>query len=203
MIKNISIINYDLSNMFSIYNAIEKLGFYSKITKLKKDVENSDLLILPGTGSFPAAMKNLKNQGLINPIKNHIKNGKPFLGICLGYQLLFSSSEEFENCEGLNIFDIKVKNLKNLNIKTPIIGWLPLLVKKENCFKGFDKKFFYFVHSYYVSSEKSFGASYVEVNNEKICSSIQKDNIIATQFHPEKSGKDGLDLLKKIINQYK
>lgn len=201
-IKKINIINYNLSNMFSIYNAIKKIGYQANIINDYKLIQDSDLIVLPGTGSYTEAMKILKTKNIDTGLKQYIKNGKPFLGICLGFQLLFSDSQEIKKTEGLRIFTSKIKKLGNRS--TFNIGWRNVHFK--NNFLGLKKNYYYFVHGYYADinkSEKKMINSYVDFDKKKVCSSISIDNIFATQFHPEKSGKQGLKFLDKVIKSFK
>src|SRR3989344_9331695 len=140
----IAIIDYGAGNLKSVKNALDYLGVASKITDKPVDIMKADRLILPGDGSFGFMMKNLRKRGLINPIKNFIKSGKPFLGICLGLQALFEESEESPNVEGLSIFKGKV--IKFRKGKVPQIGWNKIIPEKKNIFKEY---YMYFVNSYY------------------------------------------------------
>lgn len=203
-LKKIFIIDFKLSNLYSIYNALKKISFTPKIIDNKKDVAKADLIILPGTGSFVKAMENIEKMELSNILKKHIKCGKPFLGICLGFQLLFNSSNEIRKKNGLKIFKSDVKPLEKSKICKTNIGWNKVFPIKKKLLKNPD--FFYFVHSYFVDikkSEKKIINSYFKYKNRKVCSSIMQNNIIATQFHPEKSGVNGLKLLKQYIKSYK
>lgn len=192
----IVIIDYGLGNLGSVKNTLNKLGVDSMISKSIDDIKKADALILPGVGSAKQGMKNLKERGLDKILINEIKKGKPFLGICLGMQLLFSSSEE-GNTECLNVVDGKVKKF-NSELKVPQIGWNE--VKIKNSFnKAPINNSFYFVNSYYceptdrslIIGETEYGINF--------CSILVKDNIIATQFHPEKSGQIGQQFIKNWI----
>ena len=201
----IVIIDYDLGNLGSVKNTLDKLGVDSMISKLIDDIEKADALILPGVGSAKQGMKNLKKRGLDKILINEIKKGKPFLGICLGMQLLFSESEE-GNVSCLNVIEGKVKVFKNKKLKIPQIGWNEVRVKSEklrikNLFKNIpNKSSFYFVNSYYcqpddksiIAAETEYGINY--------CSVLTKSNITATQFHPEKSGQIGQQFIKNWLN---
>ena len=197
---NISIIDYKISNMFSIKNALDKLGFSNQITSDQEVLLNSDAAILPGVGSFPEAMKQLKKLNLDNPIKDFIKSKRKFMGICLGLQLLFTRSEEFENTNGLNIIrgEVKKLNLENKKLIIPHLGWNKTMFinNKINIKNKFLKdNHFYFVHSFYVDpQDKSIISSITKYGEINFCSSILNDNIFACQFHPEKSREQGLSL---------
>ena len=200
----IVIIDYGLGNLGSVKNALDKLGVDSMISREVKDIEKADGLILPGVGSAKQGMENLKKRKLAIILISEMKNGKPFLGICLGMQLLFSESEE-GNVKCLNVINGKVKKF-NSELKVPQIGWNEVRVKSEklrvkNLFKNIpNKSSFYFVNSYYcqpndkslIAAETEYGINY--------CSVLTKNNITATQFHPEKSGQAGRQLIKNWIN---
>jgi len=195
----IVIVDYGLGNLGSVKNTLYKLGISSMISKSKGDIEKADALILPGVGSAKQGMENLKTQCLDKVLINEIKKGKPFLGICLGMQLLFSESEE-GNVQCLNVINGKVKKFDS-GLKVPQIGWNSVKQKiKTNLFKNISSRSsFYFVNSYYCSpDDKSLiiGETEYDVN---FCSVLIKDNIVATQFHPEKSGQIGQQFIKNWI----
>ena len=195
----IVIIDYGLGNLGSVKNTLYKLGISSMISKSKGDIEKADALILPGVGSAKQGMENLKTQCLDKVLINEIKKGKPFLGICLGMQLLFSESEE-GNVQCLNVINGKVKKFDS-GLKVPQIGWNSVKQKiKTNLFKNISSRSsFYFVNSYYcqpkdksaIVGETEYGINY--------CSVLVKNNITATQFHPEKSGQIGQQFIKNFI----
>ena len=207
---NLIIIDYQLSNLFSVKHACEHIGVKAKISSDEKDLEKADAAILPGVGAFGDAMKNLDRLGLAKVINKFIKSGKPFMGICLGMQLLFSESEEFGRHKGLNIIKGKVKKFikKNRQIKVPQIGWNHIYpIPEDNNwqnspFKNISfREFMYFVHSYYVDPvDKKNILSLTEYEGVEYCSSILHKNIFATQFHPEKSGLEGIKIYKNWIN---
>ena len=181
--------------------ACKNIGYKSSVIDPKERILKYDIIIIPGVGSFKFAMKYLKLKNLENKIKNFVtKKDKLLFGICLGMQLLFDESEEFGKTKGLGLLKGKVKRINYKNLKVPHIGW-NYLIKKKNLFlpKDIFNKQFYFTHSFYcdpvVSSEINTLTKYGQFN---FCSSIKKKNIIGTQFHPEKSGKTGLKILKKI-----
>jgi glutamine amidotransferase len=202
MEKRIAVIDYGMGNIKNVKNAFNYLGYSVKITGDFKDIKDATHLILPGVGGFKDAMATLKKKGLVNPVKDAASEGKKFLGICLGMQLLFETSEEFGYSEGLGIFKGKVvkfdENAVNL---IPHIGWNDVeILKPLNEFKGIkDKSFFYFLHSYYCVPEEDITAAVCDYCG-KFCACVKKDNIFACQFHPEKSHTAGLALLKNFIN---
>ena len=181
----IAIIDYKAGNLFSVKNAFDKLGIDSIITSDVKIIKNADKLLLPGVGAFENAMNNLRGMGLNNVIIDEIKNGKPLLGICLGMQMLFNTSEEFGLHEGLNILDGKIIHFDFDNVakppKIPHMGWNSLThCKGTKLFDGLDNKQIMTNYGY------------------DFCSAIEYNNIYATQFHPEKSGDVGLTILKRF-----
>ena len=197
----IVIIDYGLGNLGSVKNALDKLGVDSMISKSRKDIEKADALILPGVGSAKQGMENLKARQLDKILINEIEKGKPFLGICLGMQLLFSESEE-GNVKCLNVIEGKVKKFKSKDLKVPLIGWNTVEQKTENkLFKNIQKNSsFYFVNSYYCQpGDKSIvvGESEYGIN---FCSVLVKENIVVTQFHPEKSGQVGQQFIINWLN---
>ncbi len=208
----IAVIDYKISNMFSIRNAMSLLGFNCEVTSDRSKILSADGAILPGVGSFPYAMKNIKKLGFDETIKDFINTGKPFIGICLGFQLLFDNSTEVEHTNGLEIIHGQVKNLsKNKKItRVPHVGWNSIKKnKKLNQGRIFhplknhkDGEYFYFIHSFYVSPKDQNNVyTTSKYGDFEFCSSILKDNIFACQFHPEKSGKKGMEILNAMFKQ--
>ena len=205
--KKVSIIDYEGGNLFSVIQACKSIGLDATLTSDYNKILKSDGLILRGVGSFPYAMNMLKKKNLINPIKDFISSNKPFMGICLGFQLLFSRSEEFENCEGLDVVKGTVRkfDFQDKNIKVPQIGWNKIyngIGWKNSPIENLkQQEYMYFVHSYYVDPfDKKNILSYTKYEGFEYCSSIKKSNIFATQFHPEKSGIEGIKIYKKWSN---
>jgi len=210
---DVAIIDYKMSNLFSVQSACEKVGLSSTITSDKNEILDAKVAILPGVGAFGEAMKYLKESKLDEVIHEFVDTGKPFVGICLGLQLLFDSSEEFGDYRGLGLIKGKVKKLKYYSDNTikytvPQIGWNT--IKQTNdlwdgsllC-NNTNGDFMYFVHSYYVEPEKkNIILSSTIYGNTEYCSSIQQNNIFACQFHPEKSGKIGLNVYKNLKENY-
>ena len=190
----IAIVDYGAGNLKSVKNALDYLNVDSIITDDPKNIKKADRLILPGDGSFGYMMENLEKKDLVNPIKNFIKSGKPFLGICLGLQGLFEESEESPKVKGLSIFKGKV--LKFRKGKVPQIGWNKIFPKQKNIFK---EDFMYFVNSYYVVPKDNSITATITDYNGNFVSAIESNNITAMQFHPEKSGKAGIELLKRWL----
>jgi len=199
----IGIIDYGSGNLRSVYNAFRYLGEDAKICVSSDELKNVDKIILPGVGSSKDAMEGLSQRGFIDVLKKDIAEGKPFLGICLGLQLLFEKSEESGGTEGLDLIRGEVKLFPNdTGLKVPQIGWNTVEVRKKECpiFKGIDSgTYFYFVHSYYCDSEEADYVAGVTEYSRRYTSAIWKDNVFAVQFHPERSQKSGLKILKNFI----
>jgi glutamine amidotransferase len=202
----ITIIDYGMGNLRSVQKGFERLGFTAKVTSDPGDVERAGKLVLPGVGAFRDCMDNLRSGGFVEPIKQHIEDGRPFLGICLGLQLLFTESEEFGRHQGLGIIPGRVVRFPSEmrqggeELKVPHMGWNQITVCREApIFKGVaDGSSVYFVHSYYVVPEDEGVVATVTDYGISFCSSIWRDNVMATQFHPEKSQKVGLAMLKNF-----
>lgn len=199
MTKKIVIVDYDTGNLRSVQKALEHFHSSVIISKEPEQVTAADGLILPGVGAFKDGMEALDRNGLISPIKNYIASGKPFLGICLGMHLLFSESFEFGHQRGLDIIKGKVVRFTN-RVKVPHMGWNRIWFQKPSpLFKGIDDgMYFYFVHSYYVVPQETDIKLSVTSYDGEFTSAIEKDNLIATQFHPEKSQKLGLKILENF-----
>lgn len=185
----ISIIDYKVGNIFNVMNALKYLGFDSEVINTKRQIENAKAIILPGVGAFDDAIRQLKKDEIFYYLKSKISDGVPTLGICLGMQLLAKKSEEGSE-EGLGIFNTEVKKFRSKEGIIPHMGW-----NKVN-FLDNTSKYFYFVHSYYLPIIKD--TTGVTNYITEFSSVIEKNNIIATQFHTEKSGADGLKILKKF-----
>ena len=192
---SIVIIDYDAGNLKSIANMLTYVGTDFKISSNVSDIKNAKKLIFPGQGHFSQAVKNLEQKGLIDIIKNQISEGKPFLGICLGLQILFEKSEEAPEEDGLGILKGCVKKFRDG--KVPQIGWNRIKTTENNDFLTDD--YFYFVNSYYVCPEDKNIISSTADYHIDFCSSIQKENLTAVQFHPEKSSQAGLLFFKSWI----
>ncbi|MCR4944230.1 MAG: imidazole glycerol phosphate synthase subunit HisH [Clostridium sp.] len=194
----IAIIDYGMGNLKSVYNALKKIGAECKITSDKEEIRNADKLILPGVGAFKDCMDNLRKEGLIEVIREEAKGGKPLLGICLGMQVLFEKGYEGEETEGLGLLKGNVTKMEEPSVKIPHIGWNNLEKNREDdMLKGIEKDaFVYYVHSYRASEYNDEDlVGYSSYGSLKIPGLFRKDNIIGAQFHPEKSGEDGLKML--------
>lgn len=197
----IAVIDYGMGNLRSVTNALEKLGADVIITGDKKTISSAKAIILPGVGAFGKCMENLEKRGLIECIKESIDKGKQYLGICLGMQVLFETSEETPTAIGMGILKGTVPRFTG-ELKVPHMGWNNInIVKETRILQGIDTgEHFYFVHSYYcLPMDKTIVATTTPYGDEFV-SSVQKDNVFACQFHPEKSQKAGLKLLKNFIN---
>ena len=215
--KNISLIDFGAGNLHSVYKALKFIGANVEITKDMGIIEKSDMVIFPGVGAFGAVMSAIKKNNLQEVIIKSAKSSKPFLGICVGMQVLFEDSEENPNEKGLGIFKGKVVKFKKART-VPHIGWNSVIARSEATKQSAndlrneiassglslprnDVNKFYFVHSYYVIPEdQSIVSGQTEYDSEKFTSIIKKDNLLAVQFHPEKSGDMGLELLKSFIS---
>lgn len=194
----ITIIDYKSGNLKSISNGFRKIGADYQITDDKEIIADSDYLVLPGVGAFGSAMENLKP--FEDVINEHVNDNKPFLGICLGQQVLMGSSEESPEIKGLNLFKGHVELLSG-NVKIPHMGWNQLKVVNDSpILEGIDNEFFYFVHSYHVVPDDDEIIAGVCDYGGEIVVSLSQNNLFSTQFHPEKSGKTGLKIIKNFTN---
>lgn len=197
----IGIIDYGASNLKSVQNALTRLHASHMLCENKEDFKLCDRLILPGVGAFADCMEQLRKRELIAPIQAAIAAKVPFLGICLGMQLLFESSDEIRHCEGLGIFKGHIKRMEDTSVKIPHIGWNELVFTKENSlFQTLKHPYVYYVHSYYATSyEEHELIAYSIYGNMKVPGVFHKDHVWACQFHPEKSGEEGLMMLKNFL----
>lgn len=206
--RKISVLNYGCGNLLSIGRSIKEVGYDAKIIENNEEIEKAEFLVLPGVGAFNNAMSLLKNKNLIETIKNYaLVKKKPILGICLGMQLFFSKSKEMGNHEGLNFISGEVVAMTSLSkigdIKSPQINWNELKVHNDLgqiINSELNNRSFYFVHSYMANlkDEKNLIA-YCNYYDLRVPAIVQSDNIFGCQFHPEKSGKNGLKLLENIL----
>jgi imidazole glycerol-phosphate synthase subunit HisH len=204
----ITIIDYGSGNLKSISNGFSRIGADVRISRDKEELRESEALVLPGVGAFGTAMANLKDYEDV--ISSHIDDGKLFLGICLGMQVLLTSSQEKAGVKGLDVFSGEVVRfppfILEKGLKIPHMGWNDLHIKQDcPILEGVGQDFMYFVHSFYVNpQDKSIIAASVDYGLEVPCV-VFKDNVFATQFHPEKSGEKGLLILKnflKLVDSY-
>lgn len=197
----IAIIDYDMGNLRSVQKAFEKIGAEAVITRDPQAIREADRVVLPGVGAFGNCMANLKKYKLIDPILETIESKKPFLGICLGLQLLFEEGEEFGTHQGLGVLKGKVVRFKlPKKFKIPHMGWNRITKKKKGIILSDieDGTYFYFVHSYHVIPEESDIVATKTNYGKDFVSAVAKGTLFACQFHPEKSQKAGLALLKNF-----
>ncbi|KAF0220550.1 MAG: hypothetical protein FD174_1204 [Geobacteraceae bacterium] len=202
----IAIIDYGMGNLRSVQKGFERVGFEAVVTADPKVVLAADKIVLPGVGAFPDCLRNLEQGGFVEPILRVIDEGRPFLGICLGLQLLFTESEEFGLHKGLDVIPGRVVRFpegmeeRGEELKVPHMGWNQLSIRRSPpAFAGLEEgDNFYFVHSYYVKPEDEAVVAATTGYGIEFCSAIWKDNIVATQFHPEKSQEKGLRILKNF-----
>lgn len=198
----IAIIDYDAGNLRSVEKVLLSIGEDAIVTRDRDEILSADKVILPGVGAFGDAMKKLGEYGLVDTIHEAVDSGKPFLGICLGLQLLFRRSDESDGVEGLSILPGEILRIPDApGIKIPHIGWNSLKVKDDaRLFNGLgENPYVYFVHSYYLKADdENIVAATTEYGGTLIHASVQKDNVYACQFHPEKSGGVGMQILKNF-----
>ncbi len=195
----IAIIDYGAGNIFSVKNALDYLKLESILTSDKKEIENADAIILPGVGAFPSAMKMLDKSGLTDTLKAEAEK-KPFLGICLGMQMLFSKSYEFEECDGLGFIEGKVDKIDAPDLIIPHMGWNKLEILNEcPLLEGLpEDSYVYFVHSYQAYCDDKNISAYCEYGGKVPALVYNGKNVYGAQFHPEKSGETGLQILRNF-----
>lgn len=195
----IAIIDYGMGNLRSVEKAFAYLGYNAQITSDPKEISQADKVVLPGVGAFGKGMEELRRRGLIEVIKEIVAEQKPFFGICLGLQLLFTESEEAPGVEGLGIFPGRVTRFKQ-GVTVPHMGWNQIHIKRDSpIFNSIPSDmYFYFVHSYYVVPEDDNVILATTDYAVEFVSMINHGNLFATQFHPEKSQKIGLQMLKNF-----
>jgi imidazole glycerol-phosphate synthase subunit HisH len=199
----IALIDYGAGNLRSVYKALKYVGTDVRIATRPSEITDAKALVLPGVGAFDDCINALQKQELLSASLEFIKTGRPFLGICVGYQALFEASDEFNSCAaGLSLFGGRVVRFKEADgLKVPQIGWNQLEVRRPECpiFQGIESgAYVYFVHSFYPEPRDSSIVATETTYGQKFPSAVWKDNIYATQFHPEKSQKVGLQLLKNF-----
>lgn len=209
----IAVVDYDMGNLHSVCKGLEKTGAIPKITDSAKEIEQADAVVLPGVGSFDPAVQHLRSRDLVQPIKDAISSGKPFLGICLGLQILFDSSEEGKE-PGLSIIPGTVRRFRTEpELTIPHMGWNQLEVTQPNCplWQNLSSHpWVYFVHSYYVDPvDEKVSAANVTHGSQTVTAAIRcsatgsansQNNIMAVQFHPEKSSTTGLQILSNFVS---
>ena len=203
----INIIDYEMGNLRSVEKAFEKLGFAARVSDKPEDISSADKVVLPGVGAFRDCINHLREGGFVDPLLAHVQAGKPLLGICVGMQMLFDESEEFGRHQGLGLIPGRVVRFpsgmveNNERLKVPHMGWNSVSLKQDApLFAGIaDGSYLYFVHSYYCAAERQTDVAATCTYGEiEFCASLWRDNIMATQFHPEKSQDFGLQIFKNF-----
>lgn len=197
----ITVVDYGMGNLRSVVKAVELFTGDVRVSDDPASIADSKALILPGDGAFGQAMENLTGRGWVAPLKKFIADGGFFLGICLGYQLLFSSSEEFGIHEGLGIIPGRVVRFPEGKLKVPHMGWNTVKFEKENRFlEGIESgSYFYFIHSFYPVADDAEWVAGTTVYGESFGSIVGRGNLLAAQFHPEKSHNDGLRIVENFV----
>jgi len=195
----IAIVDYGMGNLRSVEKGFLKVGVDARVVREPQAVDDADAVVLPGVGAFRDCIRNLAQTSMTESIMRSIRKGKPYLGICLGLQVLFTESEEFGIYKGLDVFKGKVVRFQ-IDLKVPHMGWNNVkILRRPPIFDGIqDESFFYFVHSYYVATDDTAAVSTTTDYGITFTSMVWKDNIFATQFHPEKSQESGLRVLKNF-----
>ena len=196
----IAIVDYGMGNLRSVEKGFLKAGFDARIVRTAAEIEGAPAVVLPGVGAFRDCMLHLHERNLTEAIMGAIRAGKPYLGICLGLQVLFSQSEEFGRTPGLDVFAGKVLKFPEGSLKVPHMGWNNINIKsRPPLFEGLQGgEYFYFVHSYYVKPDDEGIIAATTEYGVEFTSAIWRDNVMAVQFHPEKSQTLGLGLLKNF-----
>jgi len=196
----IVLIDYGVGNLYSVAKAVNFVGGDVKISNSAAEIKNSEKIILPGVGAFGDCMKNLSATGLIPTIAREVSNGKKILGICVGLQILFDGSEESPCVDGLKIFGGQIRKIRAGSLKIPHMGWNSVTFGGSKLFAGLSgAPYFYFVHSYHAAPADEKIVSATTFYGENVTAAVERENIFATQFHPEKSGDVGLRVLKNFV----
>jgi len=197
----IAIIDYGMGNLHSVSKAVERLGCEARVTSDPREILAADGAILPGVGAFGDAMANLRETGLVDTMKEYAASGKPFLGICLGMQLLFTESEEHGTHRGLDLLPGRVVRFQG-DYKVPHMGWNELTFKQESpLFEGVEPGHVYFVHSYHALPERESDLLAVTDYYQPVTAIVGRGSVYGMQFHPEKSGELGMALLRKFTER--
>lgn len=201
----IAIVDYGVGNLYSVEKAFAKFSDDVILTQSADVIDKADKVVLPGVGAFGDCMKNFKASGLMDAVMRAVENNKPVMGICVGLQIMFEGSEESPDVKGLGIFKGMVRKINAPGLKIPHMGWNSLTINENthvdiNLFKNIRKNpYVYFVHSYHAMPEDKSIILATSVYGEEITAAVGKNNVIATQFHPEKSGDIGLSIIKNFV----
>lgn len=201
----IAIVDYGVGNLYSVEKAFARFSSDVVLTHEAEIIDKADKVVLPGVGAFGDCMKNFKASGLVDAVLRAVKNGKPVMGICVGLQIMFEGSDESPGVAGLGIFKGRVRKINAPGLKIPHMGWNSLTLNEKtsvniDLFKNIRKNpYVYFVHSYYAVPEDKSVITAKTVYGEEITAAVGRDNVIATQFHPEKSGDIGLSIIKNFV----
>lgn len=201
----IAIVDYGVGNLYSVEKAFAKFSDDVILTQSADVIDKADKVVLPGVGAFGDCMKNFKASGLMDAVMRAVENNKPVMGICVGLQIMFEGSEESPDIKGLGIFKGMVRKINAPGLKIPHMGWNSLTINENthvdiNLFKNIRKSpYVYFVHSYHAAPEDKSIILATSVYGEEITAAVGKNNVIATQFHPEKSGDIGLSIIKNFV----
>lgn len=213
--RKVSVIDYGMGNILSVERSLEYCGAQVEIVNKHKEIIQADLLVLPGVGAFKNAMKELENLEIIESIQSFLKKGNPFMGICLGMQMMLEASIEFGYTKGLGVIAGQVEVIPNTTVngithKVPHVGWTQIYMPEfqaepvmwdKTILKGISNEdFFYFVHSFTAKPDEKFRLADAEYGGRKISAVIKKDNLYGCQFHPEKSGEAGLRIIQNFVN---
>jgi glutamine amidotransferase len=197
---HVAVIDYDAGNTLSVTRALEKVGAHVDLTADPDRLQTADAVVLPGVGAFGDCMKKLRERGMDTACREAFRSGKPFLGVCVALQVIFDDSEESPGAEGLSLLPGSVRRFKVGNLKVPHMGWNELrLVRRHPVLDGLDGEAFYFVHSYYpVPAEAADLVGETEYG-VRFCAAAGRENLVAVQFHPEKSSRAGLRLYENFL----
>jgi len=197
------IVDYEMGNVESVKKTLDFIGISSVISNSKRDFDDAEYIILPGVGSFKQGMENLSKLKLIDTLNEQILiRKKPFLGICLGMQLIAENGNEHGFTKGLGWVDGSVIKIESENLRVPHLGWNNLIAKQASFLKNFNGKDFYFIHSFHFDVTSTYDIVATVNYGTEYVAAIQKENIFATQFHPEKSQNDGIELIKLFFDTY-
>ena len=199
----IAIVDYNMGNLASVLNALKLIDAHAVIEKNPDNLKNYDKVILPGVGAYKDAMEHLKDTGMYDAVKQYANSGKPMLGICLGMQLLFESSQEFGDTKGLELIPGHVVAFDKSKMdmdehKIPHVGWNKVFNKENKLFDGLKNPYLYFVHSYHAVCDEQYVIAKTHYGYDFV-SAVQKDNIYGFQPHPEKSHDNGISILKNFV----